>query len=503
MLLSRLPRSRSGVGTVAVLLFLLAGASSTWASGGRVQISDTRAIAGDVTGTGGDAPGYPVTIDVPGSYVLTSDLVVLGSSDAIVVTSSGVSIDLAGFGITGPVGCSAPPPPISCGGGSGRGIASSSLGVRVHGGSITGFGSHGLELGDAAVVEDVHASANGGSGIVVGARANVRDCTAVGNGGDGLVAGSDSLIRGCNLSSNGASGAVLDASTGYGWTVVAGNGSGAVSGGVDLLHNLCDGVTPCGTPTAEVCDGQDNDLDGQVDEDLTPPACANQMGVCVSSTQNCAGTAGFQTCGAGEYGGNYESVETSCDGLDNDCNGVVDDGLSAPLCALKLGVCIGARMACGGIGGFQACGGAEYGPNYQAVEVTCDSLDNDCDGTVDGAFEVGNPCQVGVGACTAQGFVVCSAGGSSSECSVAAGNPSAETCNGVDDDCDAQVDNNLGPPPSCPLQQGVCSGSVQVCGGFSGYLSCTAGNYGPSYEATEVSCDLLDNDCDGVVDEGC
>ena len=54
---------------------------------------------------------------------------------------------------------------------------------------------------------------------------------------------------------------------------------------------------------------------------------------------------------------------------------------------------------------------------------------------------------------------------------------------------------------NCPLQQGVCSGSVETCTGGN-WPGCTAVNYGADYEANkEVSCsDKLDNDCDGLTD---
>jgi hypothetical protein len=81
-------------------------------------------------------------------------------------------------------------------------------------------------------------------------------------------------------------------------------------------------------------------------------------------------------------------------------------------------------------------------------------------------------------------------------------NPTAEEiCNGVDNNCDTVPDNGIIPPP-CALQQGVCGGSVQTCGGASGFLSCDSQDYGPSYEVSELTCDSLDNDCDGEADEG-
>jgi hypothetical protein len=81
----------------------------------------------------------------------------------------------------------------------------------------------------------------------------------------------------------------------------------------------------------------------------------------------------------------------------------------------------------------------------------------------------------------------------------------AETCNGVDDDCDGIIDNpdEIGPPPACPLQLGVCDGAVSHCGGRAGWV-CDAGDYtahNPAYSPTELPCDGLDNNCDGAIDE--
>ena len=57
-------------------------------------------------------------------------------------------------------------------------------------------------------------------------------------------------------------------------------------------------------------------------------------------------------------------------------------------------------------------------------------------------------------------------------------------------------------PEACEEQQGVCAGSVKTCGGALGWLACDDAAYGADYEATEATCDDLDNDCDGQIDEG-
>ena len=132
-----------------------------------------------------------------------------------------------------------------------------------------------------------------------------------------------------------------------------------------------------GTPTAEICDGIDNDCDGITDNNLTPVLCAEQSGVCAGSTETCLGISGY-ACDT-RIIPDYEFYEISCDGKDNDCDGVIDDNLVVPPCPNQAGVCAGSTRICGGISGWLLCDGNNYGPDYEAVETSCDGLDNDCD----------------------------------------------------------------------------------------------------------------------------
>ena len=76
----------------------------------------------------------------------------------------------------------------------------------------------------------------------------------------------------------------------------------------------------------------------------------------------------------------------------------------------------------------------------------------------------------------------------------------AEVCDGVDNDCNAGTADGSGEgAPLNTLQAGVCAGSTQSCttGTWTDDYSGVGG-----YEAVELTCDSLDNDCDGAVDEG-
>ena len=99
-------------GWVAVAATILSlGASPALAVDGVIEINQAAALAGGITPC--DAPGFPVTISQPGSYRLTSNLIVPdAATNGIQITANDVTLDLNGFSIIGPNTCT--PNPVRC-----------------------------------------------------------------------------------------------------------------------------------------------------------------------------------------------------------------------------------------------------------------------------------------------------------------------------------------------------------------------------------------------------
>ena len=175
---------------------LLAVAGNASAVDGVVLIDQNRVFTGSVTP--GDAPGFPVTISLRGSYRLSSNLTVPdANTDAIVVSASDVTIDLNGFSIVGPVVCSGGDfnqPPLSCTGtGSGRGINGFSH-LTVTNGTVRGMGGIGVLAGENCRIDKVHVISNGATGMSTLNGCVLTDNVAMRNGDNGIFNQRGTLI---------------------------------------------------------------------------------------------------------------------------------------------------------------------------------------------------------------------------------------------------------------------------------------------------------------------
>jgi hypothetical protein len=331
----------------------------------------------------------------------------------------------------------------------------------------------------------------------------------------------------------------------------------------------CNDQDPSIFPGAfENCNGLDDDCNAIVDEGFNlntdaqncgdcgiqcPPGSSCVNGNCMAADADGDGFGADVDCddvNASIFPGALEF----CDGVDNDCDGLVDNGFNLNTDAQNCGDCgiqcpIGTSCVNGfcmvsdadgdGFGSDVDCDDFNASVNPNAVEV-CDGVDNDCDGQVDEGCvcppagtpcDDGNACTVGEvqdGACNCISGMFLPAG--STAASQVAGDCQMLVCDGmggitsVVDNADVPVDGNdctfdvcvAGMPTSTPSPSGTpclsgtCDGTgtcVQTCtdNDLDSFTTC-AGDCDDTNPmifpgATEI-CDGIDNDCDTQVDEG-
>ena len=314
-------------------------------------------------------------------------------------------------------------------------------------------------------------------------------------------------------------------------------GSGWVADNTD-----CDDSDPSSYPdAAEVCDGADNNCDGNIDEGVTTTyygdADGDGWGDADSTTEACSLPDGHvaraQDCDDSTASVSPDATEL-CDGVDNDCDSDVDEDDAADADTFYQdsdsdgwGDGGSTTTACEAPSGYaevgRDCNDSDAAVNPDAAEV-CDSVDNDCNGYIDDedpGLTDGDTWYIdtdsdghGVSTYTTTacdqptGYVADADDCDDSDATVS---PSGtETCNGVDDDCDGDTDEDDASDvltwyaDSDGDSYGDASVSDVDCEQPSGYVAddtdCDDSD-DSVYPGAREALNGLDDDCDSTVDE--
>jgi hypothetical protein len=290
----------------------------------------------------------------------------------------------------------------------------------------------------------------------------------------------------------------------------------------------CDDLTPTTYPGApEVCNGVDDDCDGDVDGDDANAVLAvwyldndgDGYGITGITTAACDPPLGYASqpgdCNDNNAAVHPNAPDVCIDGVDNNCNGGIDEGSSLLGQPCSGAPCSPASWGC--VGGVLTCVPGT-GP---AVEICGDGIDNDCDGQIDeedfssvpqtyyvdaDGDGYGDPSQTTQSCFPVQGLVTI--GGDCNDASAAINPGALEVCDGIDNNCDGAIDLGTGTTWYLDADgDGFAGGAISIlaCTQPAGYTfmlgDCDDADPSINPAAFDACPDGIDNNCNGQVDE--
>ncbi|MEZ4798272.1 MAG: MopE-related protein [Flavobacteriales bacterium] len=281
----------------------------------------------------------------------------------------------------------------------------------------------------------------------------------------------------------------------------------------DALDNDCNGTIDDGLPTTTFYLDADND--GFGDGGFTIDACIQPDGY-VDNDFDCDDNDATVN----------PNAEELCDGLDNNCDGTIDEGLPGTIFYADndgdgFGNPDNTVTACALPPGFTTDNTDCDDDNpfsYPGAEEICDGYDNNCDGTIDEGFELfpwymdndgdgfGDPTAMLMACAPPMGYT-----DDNTDCDDSDSNtfPGAEElCDGIDNNCDGTIDEGLNAETFYADLDGDGFGdlnnTITACAAPAGYVSdssdCNDNDAAINPIASDI-CDDIDNDCDTFIDE--